>query len=402
MRHVSSPTRTRLDDVSSGGPSVTTAHLTGRPTLFQRWFGQGSSSATWTDAELPSPPSAGDPPEPQIPPAVDPTTAPSRYLESVREICARLAATHEPAEFLPRIAEQTRVALRADEVTIRLLAGDQLPVVASAGVNEDPAARLPLTRLDEGPIGEVLRTGWPIAERDLIAPLLRDGKAIGVLAATSREPRDWTAHDVTFVRTVAAHASIALLNGELVEQAAARAAQLAVLQAASARMSRENSVEQVGRAVVEETRSIIDYHNARVYLVEPLGDVVPIAFEGVVGTYDDVDFELLRCKMGEGFTGWVAQHGEPLLVNDANADPRGVSIAGNRRRRRIDARRPDALRPDGRRRDHALQARAGPVRPRGPCGCCRSSPTRRRPRSNPRDCSPARRTSPASSAGCST
>jgi diguanylate cyclase (GGDEF)-like protein len=93
-------------------------------------------------------------------------------------------------------------------------------------------------------------------------------------------------------------------------------------------MNRENSVEQVGRAVVEETRSIIDYHNARVYLVEPFGDVVPIAFEGVVGTYDDVDFELLRCKMGEGFTGWVALHGEPLLVNDANADPRGVSIAG--------------------------------------------------------------------------
>ena len=48
------------------------------------------------------------------------------------------------------------------------------------------------------------------------------------------------------------------------------------------------------------------------YLVEPLGDVVPIAFEGVVGTYDDVDFDLLRCKMGEGLTGWVALHGEPL------------------------------------------------------------------------------------------
>ena len=152
----------------------------------------------------------------------------------------------------------------------------------------------------------MLRTGWPIAERDLIAPLMRDGRAIGVLAATTHEPRDWTVHDVTFIRTVATHASIALLNGELVEQAEARAAQLAVLQAASARMSRENSVEQVGRAVVEETRSIIDYHNARVYLVEPLGDVVPIAFEGVVGTYDDVDFDLLRCKMGEGFTGWVA------------------------------------------------------------------------------------------------
>ena len=341
MRLVSSPLRTRLDDVGSGGPSATTAHLTGRPTLFQRWFGQGSpearqgssfeltsASATWTDAELPSEPATGDPPEPHGPPSADSATEAGRYLESIREICGRLASAHDRSELLETIAEQTRIALRADELTIRLVAGDELPVAAAAGADPDPAARVLLTRHHDGPIGEVLRTGWPIAERDLIAPLMRDGRAIGVLAATTREPREWTVHDVTFIRTVATHASIALLNGELVEQAEARAAQLAVLQAASARMSRENSIEQVGRAVVEETRSIIDYHNARVYLVEPLGDVVPIAFEGVVGTYDDVDFDLLRCRMGEGFTGWVAQHGEPLLVNDANADPRGVSIEG--------------------------------------------------------------------------
>ena len=37
---------------------------------------------------------------------------------------------------------------------------------------------------------------------------------------------------------------------------------------------------------------------------------------------------LLDCRLGEGFTGWVAQHGEPILVNDANSDPRGATIAG--------------------------------------------------------------------------
>ena len=55
---------------------------------------------------------------------------------------------------------------------------------------------------------------------------------------------------------------------------------------------------------------------------------MPIAFEGRVGAYEQVDFDLLRCKLGEGFTGWVAQHGEPLLVNDANGDPRGQTIPG--------------------------------------------------------------------------
>ncbi len=110
--------------------------------------------------------------------------------------------------------------------------------------------------------------------------------------------------------------------------AALFARQLEVLQAASARLSRAEGSEAVGRAVVEETGRIIDYHNARVYVLEPGGDLVPIAFEGRVGAYEQVDFDLLRTTLGVGFTGWVGLHGEPLLVRDANDDPRGASIAG--------------------------------------------------------------------------
>src|SRR5690242_6131137 len=104
--------------------------------------------------------------------------------------------------------------------------------------------------------------------------------------------------------------------------------QLEVLQAASARLSRAEGTEAVGRAVVEETGRIIDYHNARVYVLEPTGDLAPIAFEGRVGEYEKVDFALLRTRLGHGFTGWVGEHGEPLLIDDANADPRGASIPG--------------------------------------------------------------------------
>jgi diguanylate cyclase (GGDEF)-like protein len=151
---------------------------------------------------------------------------------------------------------------------------------------------------------------------------------IGALSACTREPREWTADDIAFITTLATHAGIALTNAELFAQTEARAAQLGVLQAASARLSRATSVEAVGRAIVEETRRIIDYHNARVYLLEPPDLVVPIAFEGRVGAYNEVDLDLLRCRLGEGFTGWVALHGEPLLINDANRDPRGATIAG--------------------------------------------------------------------------
>ncbi len=107
-----------------------------------------------------------------------------------------------------------------------------------------------------------------------------------------------------------------------------RTGQLGVLQHAAHRMSANLTSEDVGRAVVEETRRVIDYHNARVYLLQPPDDLVPVAFEGRVGAYEKVDLDILRTKVGEGFTGWVAEHRTPLCVPDVLADPRGATIPG--------------------------------------------------------------------------
>jgi diguanylate cyclase (GGDEF)-like protein len=106
------------------------------------------------------------------------------------------------------------------------------------------------------------------------------------------------------------------------------AAQLAAVQASVSRMNRLTEPAEVGAAIVEETRRVIDYHNCRVYLLEPPDDLVPIAFRGVVGAYEEISLDLLRTKVGEGFTGWVALHGEPLRIDDAMADARGSTIAG--------------------------------------------------------------------------
>jgi diguanylate cyclase (GGDEF)-like protein len=269
-------------------------------------------------------------------------------LDTVLGIAGRLAASHDRADLFRMVVDEAKRALRADATTIRVLRDDQLQVAAWAGISDDLAGRLPVFGREEGWVGEVLRTGHVLAYPDvrddrlhatvpydaafqvaghLIAPLMHHDRVLGALSAVTSEPRAWTSGDVAFITTLATHAAIALVNAELFEQTEARAAQLEVLQAASARMSRSGTAEGVGRTVVEETRRIIDYHNARVYLIE--GDkVVPIAFEGRVGAYEHIDMELLTCALGEGFTGWVALHGEPILVQDANRDPRGSTIAG--------------------------------------------------------------------------
>ena len=268
-------------------------------------------------------------------------------LDAVLGIAERLAASHDREDLFRTIVDETLLALHVDHVTVRLVRDGQLVVVAWAGLDEATARALPVYAVDEGWAAEVIHGGrvvaWPDIRLDarhdptrypvpyagdLVAPLVHHDRVIGTLSAVTRAPRAWTLADEAFISSLATHAGIALTNAELFARTEARAAQLVALQAASGRLSRASSVEGVGRIVVEEARRVIDYHNARVYLIELPDQVVPIAFEGRVGAYEQVDFDLLRCRLGEGFSGWVALHGEPILANDANADPRGSTIVG--------------------------------------------------------------------------
>src|ERR1700749_2871059 len=43
----------------------------------------------------------------------------------------------------------------------------------------------------------------------------------------------------------------------------------------------------------------------------------------------------LRVDMGEGIAGWVAQHGEPVILSDPGSDPRFVGYAGSSMRSSI-------------------------------------------------------------------
>ena len=122
--------------------------------------------------------------------------------------------------------------------------------------------------------------------------------------------------------------TMASLVGRARAAEAHKNAQLAVVGQAARRMSVGIEPSHVGAAVVEEIRRVIPYHNARVYLLQGDEDLIPVAFEGTVGAYEKVDVDILRTKVGEGFTGWVARNGVPLKVDNARRDPRGMTIPG--------------------------------------------------------------------------
>ena len=269
----------------------------------------------------------------------------SRYFGALAAAARRLAGSLDRASIHRAVVNEVIRALDTDTATIRLVTPDgRLPVAAAAGIGPSLLRRMPQFSVEEAWFRQMSRThrAWVRAEMEpeagrppglrhrssAVVPLVSDRDVIGVLSTEHRQPRAWERDEIAFLEAVAGQAVIALRNADLYGQSERWAAQLAVVQASMARMNRLTSSAEIGQAVVEETRRVIAYHNCRVYLLQPPDDLLPIAFKGEVGTYDDIPLEVLRTKTGVGFTGWAAAHGQALLINDANADPRGATIVG--------------------------------------------------------------------------
>ena len=93
-------------------------------------------------------------------------------------------------------------------------------------------------------------------------------------------------------------------------------AHMKMLQSLSGKLNRLNDVREIGLTIANELRSLIDYHNCRVFVVDG-DDVIPIAFRGELAGQEQTTLEVLACKLGDGVTGRVAQTGESVLLADA-------------------------------------------------------------------------------------
>jgi PAS domain S-box-containing protein len=106
-------------------------------------------------------------------------------------------------------------------------------------------------------------------------------------------------------------------------------AQLKMLHSLAARLNELQDVRLIGEAITAELRTIVDYHNCRVFLLQPDGEtLLPIAFEGVLSEYQGETSDLLVTKVGSGITGHVASTGLTYYAPDAAADPHSKLIAG--------------------------------------------------------------------------
>jgi diguanylate cyclase (GGDEF)-like protein len=72
----------------------------------------------------------------------------------------------------------------------------------------------------------------------------------------------------------------------------------------------------------EELKQLIDYHACRIFLLDPEDYLHPITWAGLP------EQPVIRLKIGQGLAGWIALHGEAVIIPNTLEDNRVTQIAG--------------------------------------------------------------------------
>ncbi|RLC66475.1 MAG: hypothetical protein DRI48_04570, partial [Chloroflexi bacterium] len=288
-------------------------------------------------------------------------------LAVVNQVARQIVSILDPDRILQEIVTAIRQGFDYYSVLLFLVdeTGGDLKLLAAAGGFEDVLNSDYRQAVEVGMIGRAAKTGQlllandvsrnphyipaPIQEKistqsELCVPLKLADRVIGVLDVQEARLNAFDETDVVALTTLADQISVALENARLYNAAQQEIAERERAQEAlRERAARLELVARVGRkttAILEPDELLhqavdligeaFGYYNVAVLLVE--GDaVVPRAVSLPQAKHLEGK---LRLTIGsEGITGWVAQHGEPLLVPDVRADERHYdALEGDRTR----------------------------------------------------------------------
>ncbi|MEA2651885.1 MAG: hypothetical protein QOI85_1606 [Chloroflexota bacterium] len=278
-----------------------------------------------------------------------------RRARALRSVTKELTGTLELGSLLGEVVELTRTMFEADKAGLWLVGEGEHPfqIAAHHGLSNEFLERVTTLSTASDTIGNrAVRERRPYSVRHAdtdeaagemsstyaadeirtacLVPLVGGDRTLGLLGLYHRRDRRWPDDEVALLQAFADQAAVAIQNARLYHSVADQAARMRSIQDLSARLNGLTDVRAIAEAIVAEATTLADYHDIRVYAVDwdrRMCDPMAFTREMLEGDPEDAE-ALLRVAIGEGFTGWVAEHGEPLLINDAIDDERGKTIEG--------------------------------------------------------------------------
>ncbi|MBN1440376.1 MAG: GAF domain-containing protein [Anaerolineales bacterium] len=163
-------------------------------------------------------------------------------LTTLAKVSQTVTSPMVPDQMLELVAEMAAGVMGSDVCSLQLIDEDHKELVMRAAWSRSPAyRRRPPLRIDEGIVGEVIRTGKPVAVQDvrvdpryhfkdlarreglvslLSVPLAVREKVIGVMNAYVGRPVEFTPQQVALCTTLANQTALAIENARLAAGAA--------------------------------------------------------------------------------------------------------------------------------------------------------------------------------------
>jgi len=262
-----------------------------------------------------------------------------RLAEALSRSIHIVNTTSDLDQAINAVFDQMAGVLPCSGCAVFLLEQDRLHLIASRGLKPSPEARsLNLDSREAGWAWQVIREGRPRIFTDggttprglplpgwddlpscVGAPLTARQETLGLLLVASRPPHLYGEDEAQIVAAFADSIAMAVANARLLQETERRLQELAFLNETGQAITSTLDLDRILGVLMDRVRDLLGVDACSIALRdEESGDLIFAAASGegaetVLG---------LRLSRGQGIAGWVAETGQPLIVDDTTRDPR--------------------------------------------------------------------------------
>ncbi|HEX8917052.1 MAG TPA: diguanylate cyclase, partial [Chloroflexota bacterium] len=269
-----------------------------------------------------------------------------RQGEALLQAANKISSSHGLQAVLDAILNGMYDVMSYSFATIFLpnFAQERLEIVGAAG--EAALQRRGALTVDfgKGVTGRVFATGNPMIVSDvrlhsdyigdgvtevgseIAVPLKHNDTVIGVLNVERSEVDAFTREDLNLLTLFASQVALAIENARLFSEQENRVFELQTIQSIVQKLTPLHDPAFIADLIDRELKALIDYHSCRLFVLDQAEDRLLPMNEAAN------DRPGWQPRVGEGITGWIAQRGQPVLIENTLEDTRVTQIPGTPRR----------------------------------------------------------------------
>lgn len=156
----------------------------------------------------------------------------------------------------------------------------------------------------------------------LFVPIVKGPQVIGVLSVQSVTGNAYTERHLRLIEAIATQAATAIENARLFESSRRGLERLTTLQRITSVIASNLEMDRVVQAIVESSRQVFEVDRCAIYLGDERAGMTDVYAHGLSPAYMDAVKRGFMSAAG----GVLKRSREPLIVNDAQTDPRMGSL----------------------------------------------------------------------------